>query len=193
MSVLASLSPSAHKMRTSSHKGSENKNRFALATTCLLIDIILIAIGVAGLGLFVQLHPALMEIARWFGVIFLAWYGSKSFKASLKPAAFSEDTLHQTPSTLSAILTVLALTLPNPHVYLDTVVLLGAIGAQQPPGTHVSFALGAMAASLVWFYCLAFGASLLAPLFKKAFTWRILDIIVGCVMWSIAVSLLLAF
>ena len=90
----------------------------------------------------------------------------------------------------AAALTALALSLLNPHVYLDTVVLIGGLAAQYPQGPSAAFAAGAIAASLVWFFGLGYGAGKLAPVFAEPRAWRLLDIAIGCVMWAIAAGLL---
>jgi L-lysine exporter family protein LysE/ArgO len=89
------------------------------------------------------------------------------------------------------VITVLSLSLLNPHVYLDTVILLGSIGAQFPAFERFFFALGAIVASFVWFFALGYGARYLAPLFQKPLAWKIFDFFIGCVMWAIALSFLL--
>ena len=94
------------------------------------------------------------------------------------------------PTLSKTLLTLLAFSLLNPHVYLDTIVLLGGIAGQYAPGPRIVFVLGAMSASFGWFFGLAYGAARLAPLFRKRWAWRVLDALIGCVMWAIALSLL---
>ena len=101
------------------------------------------------------------------------------------------DTEGPTNATLkNAVTTTLALTFLNPHVYLDTVVLIGTVVGQYGLETRIVFALGAMTASIIWFYGLGYGARLLRPLFAKPSTWRWLDILIGCIMCIIAISLI---
>lgn len=164
---------------------------FMTALICTIIDATLIAVGVGGFGVLVTSSPILLTIARWGGAAFLGYYGFRSFRAVFKSQAFKLDATPDRPTLKMSIVTVLALSLLNPHVYLDTVVLLGSIGAQFPTGERLFFALGAMLASVIWFFCLGYGAAYLGPLFQKPRAWKILDFIIGCVMWAIALSLLL--
>ena len=156
---------------------------------CILCEVLLISVGVAGVGTMVERSPLLLSLARWGGALFLVWYGLRAWRS-----AFGRHALSAAPNTeiglREALLTVLAATLLNPHVYLDTVVLLGAIGGQQGPEGKWSFALGAMTAAAVWFALLGFGARILAPWFAKPAAWRLLDAIIGVVMLSLAVTLL---
>ncbi|MHB1342019.1 MAG: LysE/ArgO family amino acid transporter [Coriobacteriia bacterium] len=164
---------------------------FPVAATCALIDAALISLGAGGFGRLVSAHPTATAIAAWGGVAFLAIYGGRSFLAALKPSALrAEDNATSAASSLGTVLAAtLAVSLLNPHVYLDTVVLLGSIAAQYPAPSRLFFALGAMSASGVWFFSLAYGARLLAPLFERPIAWRVLDVVVGIVMWWVAGSL----
>lgn len=161
-----------------------------VATVCFLCDVALIALGAGGFGTLVAAFPALTEIAAWGGAAFLAWYGFRALRSALKPGALEvgDGTEHQ-PSRSRAVLTALALSLLNPHVYLDTVVLIGGIAGQYVLSQRPWFAAGAMTASFLWFYGLVLGARWLAPLFRKPVAWRVLDLVICAVMWSIAVSL----
>lgn len=164
---------------------------FITVLICTLIDATLIGVGVGGFGVLVTSSPVLLTIARWGGAAFLGYYGFRSFRAVFKSEVFKLDTSSRRPTLKMSIATALALSLLNPHVYLDTVVLLGSIGAQFPTEGRLFFALGAMLASVTWFFCLGYGAAYLGPLFQKPIAWKILDFIIGCVMWTIALSLLL--
>jgi L-lysine exporter family protein LysE/ArgO len=156
---------------------------------CILCEALLISVGVAGVGTMVESSPLLLSLARWGGALFLAWYGLRAWRS-----AFGRHALNAAPNAeiglREALLTVLAATLLNPHVYLDTVVLLGAIGGQQGQEGKWWFALGAMSAGAAWFVLLGFGARILAPWFAKPAAWRLLDAVIGVVMLSLAVSLL---
>ena len=171
-------------------QGLRREHVLAVVLICALSDAVLIAVGVAGVGTLLQLAPWLLVVVRIAGAGFLSIYGILAARRALKPAAlFAEDVGASTP-LVTAIVTCLALTLLNPHVYLDTVVLLGSIAA-----THGDdrwwFGLGAVAASIVWFSALGYGARLLRPLFAKPLAWRILDGFIAIVMFAIAISLLI--
>ena len=125
---------------------------------------------------------------RLFGAAFLIWYGARTFQSAWRGGQAMQAG-EAAGSLRKALLTCLALTWLNPHVYLDTVVLLGAVAAQYED--RLNFALGAMTASFVFFFALGYGARLLAPLFAKPRAWQVLDVVIGIVMWAIAVKLLL--
>lgn len=154
-----------------------------------LCDIVLIAAGIAGIGAIIERSPLLLGAARWGGAAFLALYGLKAWRAALGGGALAAAPAMPAPALHQAVLTALALALLNPHVYLDTVVLLGAVGAQLPPAGRPWFAAGAMSASLAWFVTLGFGARLLAPLLTRPHAWRMLDGLIGAVMLALAASL----
>lgn len=175
-------------------QGLGRSHTFAVALTCVLCDVTLIAAGAVGFGGLVGRFPAVAAVAAWGGAAFLALYGALSLRSALRP-----QTLHaEDPkahgvltTTASAVGATLAVSLLNPHVYLDTVVLLGSVAAQYQPGPRVWFALGAMVASTAWFFGLAYGARLLEPLFAKPAAWRILDAAIAAIMWWIAAMLVL--
>ena len=169
-------------------QGLQRRHVFTVATVCALSDIVLIAAGIAGLGALVQQNPALLTAITVAGAAFLVVYGLLSLRRafrteSLRPA---EDA---TAGLAATIATCLALTFLNPHVYLDTVVLIGGLSARHPPPASIAFGIGAAAASIVWFYGLAYGARLLAPIFARPVAWRVLDVLVALLMWGIALSL----
>lgn len=157
---------------------------------CAIIDALLFVLGVKGFGVILNTNTLVLMIARWGGAVFLFYYGLRSFRTVFKVNTLKFDRPTECASLRETIVTVLALTLLNPHVYLDTVVLLGSIGAQFPATEQLSFSLGAMTASFVWFFALGYGARFLAPLFAKPMAWKILDFLVGCTMWAIATALL---
>lgn len=172
-------------------QGLRRQHVLLTALFCTLCDATLITLGVAGLGAAITSVLALLTAATWGGAAFLFLYGLRSFRAAIRAGTLDTDTA-STPAAHSARGTVLALlgfSLLNPHVYLDTVILLGSVGASHPAIERPSFVLGAITASLLWFFGLAYGAALLAPLFRKPITWRALDLLVGCVMWVIAAGL----
>jgi len=174
-------------------QGLRREYVFTICTICFACDALLILLGVAGFGTLVSSSALLMNVARWGGALFLFAYGVKSFYAAVKGGSLKVDEAEKGTNSMQwAIMTTLALTLLNPHVYLDTVVLLGSIAAQHPAHERAFFAVGAMSASLAWFYSLGYGARLLTPLFRKETAWKVLDVLIGCVMWSLAASLLWA-
>lgn len=162
---------------------------FVSALICSLCDMALISAGVAGMGSLIMAHPALLALAKWGGAAFLCWCGMRSAIAAFKAGGL-DATTQGVESHAAAIATALSFSLLNPHVYLDTVVLLGAVGGQQEGDGRIEFALGAMSASVLWFFGLGYGARLLAPLFARPMAWRILDGLIAVVMWGLAISLL---
>ncbi|MCZ4281010.1 LysE/ArgO family amino acid transporter [Kiloniella laminariae] len=172
-------------------QGLRRNNQFVIAGICALVDAILITIGVAGMGLLVTTNPVLLQITAWAGAAFLFFYGLSSFRAALKPEVLEARQSAGPESVKKAVLTTLAVSLLNPHVYLDTVVLLGSVGVQYPEDLRIWFGVGAVVASFLWFFSLSLGAQWLAPLFRRPVAWRVLDIFVGIVMWLIAGSLVL--
>ena len=159
-----------------------------VAITCCILDILLIFAGIAGMGVLIANSPYLMCAAALLGGGFLLVYGAISLKSAISPKPLK--TQHTSlNSRKAAILTTLALSLLNPHVYLDTVILIGSIGGQYPAPEKWWFAAGAALASVVWFFSLSWGAKKLAPLFEKPITWRVLDSVICLMMWSIALSL----
>jgi len=158
---------------------------------CTAIDMTLIALGVGGMGALLGSMPRLLVWIRWAGVLFLLAYGLRAWRAAWRGTGHLEASTDGTQSVAKAALTLFGLSLLNPHVYLDTVVLLGAIGASHGFPASVWFALGAMAASALWFTGLGYGARLLRPLFERDIAWRVLDLVIGAVMWAIALSLAL--
>lgn len=153
--------------------------------------MLLIALGIGGLGVVIASSAVLTFVARWGGAAFLLVYGFLSFRSAYRGGSEVNGSSIATPDTLKAtVMAALAFTFLNPHVYLDSVVLIGTIGAQHPAAERPWFAAGAMSASVVWFFGLAYGAAQLAPVLDKPATARVLDAVIGIVMWSIAVSLI---
>lgn len=169
-------------------QGLKNQHILVICAVCALSDAILIGLGVAGFGVMVNRFPEIEMFARYGGALFLAVYALLSFKSAFTAdhALLSEgETKRSLPKV---ILMCLAFTWLNPHVYLDTVVLLGSVSTHYHPN-QLQFALGAMNASLVFFFCLGYGARFLAPIFKKPMAWKVLEILVGFIMASIAITL----
>ena len=170
-------------------QGLKREGRFLIVLLCTGCDAALIALGAAGFGGLIAHLPWLTRAAAWTGALFLLVYGAGAFHRALRPTALSHDA--PAASRAGLVGTALALSLLNPHVYLDTVVLIGGLSSQYPPSARRWFAGGAVTASALWFFGLAYGAAFLVPLFHRPSTWRILDLSIGCVMWAIAASLLL--
>ncbi|MBA85293.1 LysE/ArgO family amino acid transporter [Thalassobius sp. S69A] len=170
-------------------QGVRREHVFAVCLTCALSDALLIAAGVSGFGALVTKLPWLEPLMRWGGAAFLIVYGARAFWAAWRGGAHLDAAQAGRASLKGVLLTCLLLTWANPHVYLDTVVLLGSVAAQY--ADRLNFALGAMTASFVFFFSLGYGARLLAPLFARPVAWRILDVLVGLIMWTVAASLLL--
>ena len=172
-------------------QGLIREHVFLSAVFCSFADLVLISAGVFGLGALVRGQTWFLGLMTWGGAGFLCWYGGK---AALR--AFRSKTLESSIGdslSVRAVLTSLAgFTFLNPHVYLDTVLLLGGLGARHTIGERPWFVLGASVASVVWFFGLAYGARLLAPLFQRPVTWRILDGLIAVVMISLAGSLVLS-
>ncbi len=168
-------------------QGVRKNHTIIIPLICAVCDAILVTIGVAGFGPFIASSKVLSQVAGIGGAVFLFCYGIGSFRSAFKGGRLDADQKGGT-SLKAAVLTTLAVTLLNPHVYIDTILLLGSIASQfQDPG-HLFFGAGAATASFIWFFALSLGSSLLAPLFKKELSWRILDSLVGVVMWAVAIS-----
>ena len=170
-------------------QGIRNEHVLPVVILCAVSDLVLIVAGVAGVGALVTAHPQLMTIARYGGAAFLLAYGLLAARRALQPAVMTPGDAGS--ARLPAVLlTCLTLTFLNPHVYLDTVVLLGTLASQQGDGRW-RFGAGAALASLVWFFGLGFGARQLAGLFAKPVTWRILEGVIALTMIALSVSLAL--
>jgi L-lysine exporter family protein LysE/ArgO len=171
-------------------QGLRREHVFAVVAVCALSDALLIGVGVAGFGALSQILPQLGTVMRWGGAAFLFIYGALRFRAAFAGGAALMPQAGQGTSLRSAVITCLLLTWANPHVYLDTVVLIGSIAAQYDPH-RLAFGIAAACASLSFFAALGYGARLLAPIFQRPRAWVVLEVIVGCVMWAIALSLVL--
>jgi L-lysine exporter family protein LysE/ArgO len=165
----------------------------AIVTVCILSDIALTLAGVAGIGAVVHHADWALQAVRWFGVAFLAWYGLSSAWRARRPSALaaSPDGNGGAPrqSLASTLRRILALTWLNPHVYLDTLVLLGSIANSRGPVDRWWFAVGALVASTLWFAGLGFGARFAAPLLTTARAWQVLDLLIAATMLTIAAKL----
>ena len=164
------------------------EHHLPVAALCVLCDALLVAAGVFGLAAVLAQSPTLLAVARWGGAAFLLWLGAQALRRAIQPQALQQQDSGPR-SRRAVLLAALAVTLLNPHVYLDTVLLIGSLGAQQPvPG---AYALGAASASLIWFFTLALGAAWLAPWLARPATWRLLDLSVAAMMFAVAAQLLL--
>jgi L-lysine exporter family protein LysE/ArgO len=164
----------------------------AIVTVCILSDIALTLAGVSGIGAVVQHADWALQAVRWFGVVFLTWYGLSSAWRARRPSALTAAPNAAEGSQLSLASTlrkILALTWLNPHVYIDTVVLLGSIANSRGPVDRWWFAVGALIASTVWFLGLGFGARLAAPLLTTPRAWQVLDLLIAATMVAIAAKL----
>jgi L-lysine exporter family protein LysE/ArgO len=169
--------------------GLLRRHVFAVALFCALADALLIVAGVGGFGRLVQSSPILLRAVTWGGIAFLLWYGWTALRRALSPSALraADDEVAALGPTLARCA---AFTFLNPHVYLDTVILLGSLSASYAPRAWV-YGAGAVVASFVWFFGLAYGARLLAPLFARPAAWRVLDLIIAGVMALLAGKLVL--
>ncbi len=170
-------------------QGLARSHVLPVVLVCALSDALLITLGVAGLGRWVQEHPALLTLTRWGGAAFLLAYGALAARRALSPHTLALQGA-AVGDLRAALLACLGFTYLNPHCWLDTVVLLGSIAAQQPDDSRTTFAAGAITASGVWFFALGYGARLLAPLFARPLAWRLLDATIALVMMAIAASLI---
>jgi L-lysine exporter family protein LysE/ArgO len=157
---------------------------------CILIDVALTTIGVGGLSASLGRNPQALAALAVAGACFLGCYGLGAARRAYATQALAAAPVRSAQSARSVLLQTLAVSLLNPHVYLDTVMLIGSVGVQQPAPLRPAFLAGVWTASLGWFASLGFGSRLLAPVFARPIAWRILDALVAIVMWGIALTLL---
>lgn len=172
-------------------QGLRGEHVFAVSATCAVSDAVLIFVGVTSFAGIAASLPWIEPVMRYGGALFLIWYGAKSLMAAIN----SRDALtvgegRKAESLARTLLACLALTWLNPHVYLDTVALLGAISTQFP-GAEGTFAAGAITGSILFFFALGYGARWLRPVFARPSAWRVLEVAIALVMWVIAGKLLL--
>lgn len=170
-------------------QGLLRRHVFVLCLVCALSDALLIAAGVAGLGTLIAASPRLLGVVSVGGALFLFAYAAFALRRALRPQALVAARTGE-GSLRAALAACLAFTFLNPHVYLDTVLLVGSISATHEGGARIAFGAGAASASFVWFFGLGYGARLLEPLFARPAAWRILDVLIAVVMALIGVSLL---
>lgn len=172
-------------------QGLRNEHVFAVCLACALSDALLILLGVFGLQQILHLVPWLDPAMRYGGAAFLVLYGAKSLWSALKSSGALRAEEVAPASLMQTLMTLMALTFLNPHVYLDTVVFLGTVSTRFQ-GEQAWFAAGAMTGSLIFFFSLGYGARLLGPLFARPMAWRCLETAIACVMWAIAFTLVRA-
>ena len=163
------------------------KHVLIMVLICATSDALLILAGIAGLGAVIQGLPWLFEILRWFGVVYLTWFGINSLRSAFKgeslPAATAES-----KSLKQVVVSLLGFTFLNPHVYLDTLLFLGSLSTTFGDNRWF-FAFGAMTASVVWFFVLGFGAKAASRFMSRPIFWRVLDIFIAAVMFTLAITL----
>ena len=170
-------------------QGLTKKHVLLVVAICAISDALLILLGVAGLGALISGLPWLLEVIRWFGVAYLTWFGIRSIRSAFKTQTLDASGA-QSASAKTVVLSVLGFTFLNPHVYLDTVILLGSIGNQFGQDKWW-FALGGAVASILWFSSIGFGAKAASRFMSKPVFWKVLDLVIAAVMFGIAI--LLAF
>ncbi|WP_420410023.1 LysE/ArgO family amino acid transporter [Hoeflea sp.] len=173
-------------------QGLLRQHVFILCLICALSDAVLIGLGVAGLGAIISGSELLIAAVTLGGAAFLAVYAVLALRRAISPSALAAA--ETGPGSLrAAMLTCLAFTFLNPHVYLDTVLLVGGLSGRYEGAARLAFALGAMSASFLWFFGLGYGARVLEPLFARPSAWRVLDGLIALVMAALSVSLIARF
>ena len=171
-------------------QGLREAHVFWICLICGVIDAVLIVAGIAGFGALAQAVPWFEAAMRFVGAAFLIWYGWHNAVSAWRGGSALEAAKDDQQTLSSAILTLVALSLLNPHVYLDTVVLIGSISSQYD--NRVVFGFGAVTASMTFFFMLWYGARLLRPLFANPRAWQVLDALIAVTMWAIAAKLILS-
>ena len=167
-----------------------------IVVLCTISDFLLIAAGVGGASALATHYPRLVEVVLYGGLAYLAWFGLSTLRRAWRPGHAVMEVNGEGPSAPAArrqsggavVLMTLAFTWLNPHVYVDVLLLIGTAGAREPEGARMAFALGAMTISPLWFASLGYGARLLAPLFRKATAWRLLDGAIGSMVLLVAAA-----
>jgi L-lysine exporter family protein LysE/ArgO len=173
-------------------QGVLNQYVFWVCLSCSLSDAVLIWGGTWGLAAVLAVLPSLVTIMRYGGAAFLIWYGIKALRRALHPVAMG-DSARDTASLQSALAMCAAFTWLNPHVYLDTVALVGSIANARPAGEQAPFALGASLASFAWFFAIGYGAKALREPLSRPAVWRGIDFAIAAIMLWLAIKLLLGF
>jgi L-lysine exporter family protein LysE/ArgO len=170
-------------------QGIRRENVPAIVAICATSDAVLIACGVAGIGAALQAWPAGLTAVAWIGGMFLLCYGALAARRALRPSSLTLDRSAPADRPRTAVLTCLALTWLNPHVYLDTVLLLGSV-ANGYGERRWLFGVGAAAGSALWFSGLGFGARLLRGVFARPVAWRVLDALIAATMVTLGVIMI---
>ena len=173
-------------------QGILRNNILLVVLICSIIEAIMIIIGVKGLGAIITSSSLLIKLTRWGGALFLFYYGTKSFLSAQKPHSMNIDNAGKILTIEQTVKMTLVFSLLNPKVYLDNCVLIGDIGAHLPKFEQIAFILGAIIASSSWFFALGFGARYLKDFFANPVSWKILDSIIGVIMYITAMSLVYA-
>jgi len=168
-------------------QGLTKRYVFTVVAICSVIDASLIALGIGGLGAAIAGLPWLLEVIRWFGVAYLTWFGIKSLISATKSQSLDAAGV-ESKSAGKVVTTGLAMSLLNPHVYLDTVIFVGGVGNTFGDNRWF-FAYGAMLASLVWFTSIGYGAKAASRFMSKPVFWKILDGVIAVIMFTLAVTL----
>lgn len=172
------------------NQGINRNHHLAIATICALSDILLITLGVIGGSFILDSNKIMFNLLTWGGIIFLLGYGINSFKAALTTHIDDNKQLNNVHKSLKVVvITCLAVTFLNPHVYIDTVMVLGSVGGQFKGIDQYSFIAGTITASIVWFYSLAISAAKFSHILARPKVKRVIDIGIGFIMWFIAFSL----
>ena len=164
-------------------------HHWVVALLCSVIDLSLIVAGLTGMGQLVNRYPALLNVTAVGGILFLFGYGARAFRRCWQADALEPG--GRPMGLAAAVAGACAISLLNPHVYLDTVILLGSIGVQEVPADRLWFGLGAVSASFIWFFLLALGGQYLGPWFRNPRAWKVLDGLIGTMMWGIAITLIM--
>jgi L-lysine exporter family protein LysE/ArgO len=173
-------------------KGLKKRHVFLVTTICFLSDAALIVLGAAGVGALLKEGSLAAAIVSLAGGLFLLWYGAMSFKDAIHPKTLTHKDLEEAGKGAQGkdwpvvVLTVLAFTFLNPHVYVDTLVVLGGLSATYEPAVRPYFATGAITASAAWFYGIGYGAGFFSKTFENPKAWRILDLFVAVIVWAAA-------
>ena len=170
-------------------QGIRGEHVAAVVLVCSVSDALLIAAGIAGIGALIEANPVVVEVARYAGAAFLVGYGVMAARRAIRPGALTASGRQKALRAGAARLHGLALTWLNPHVYLDTVLLLGSLANQQAQDLRWWFGAGAIAASIAWFSALGFGARILRPFFARPSSWRLLDGLIAVVMLALGLRL----
>jgi len=177
-------------------KGIKRRHVFAVASACFFADAMMLIGAIWGTGLLTGEFSYVAPFMTIGGAGFLYWYGWNSFKAAKNPATISDDDLESAGGEAhgkglwAAVLTASALSFLNPHAIIDTFIVIGGIASQYQDAERMAFGLGTIVGSAIWFYGLGYGASFLVPVFRNPMAWRMLDLIVGVIMWAVATMLL---